>query len=260
MTGGIFSDFPATRDGLMTRDLLWRGMLAGILAALLATLFARVVAEPQVDRAIAFESSHEAHQAGHGHDDGDDAEPVSRDMQKGLGLLTAMTLYGSAIGGMFSLLFAYAYGRLARIGPRTLAVSLAILAFIVIALVPALKYPPNPPAVGQPDTIQVRTATYFAMLAASVVAAIAAFRIRSILAGHIRQFDAAIAAIASYIAIIAIAQFLLPHIDEVPADFPAQLLWKFRVASLGIQAILWSSIGLGFGWMADRVIRRTAAR
>jgi predicted cobalt transporter CbtA len=245
----------------MAKDLLWRGMLAGILAALLATLFARGIAEPQVDRAIAFEETHETHAHDHHRgDDGEAAEVVSRDTQKGAGLLTAMTLYGAAIGGIFSLLFAYSYGRLARIGPRGLAAALAIIAFIVVAVVPALKYPPNPPAVGQPDTIQMRTAAYFAMLAASIVAAALAFRVRTILSARLGAFDSMLAAIASFVAIIAIAQALLPHIDEVPADFPAQVLWKFRLASLGIQGLLWLTIGLSFGWMADRLIRRSAIR
>jgi predicted cobalt transporter CbtA len=243
----------------MTKDLLWRGMLAGILAALLATLFARVVAEPQVDRAIAFEASHEAaHDDGHHHEE-EGAEPVSRATQRGAGLLTAMTLYGAAIGGIFSLVFAYGYGRIARVGPRTLAAALAILAFIVVALVPALKYPPNPPAVGQPDTIQIRTAAYFAMLAASIIATVVAFRIRAILLPRLGGFDALLAGLAAFVLIVIAVQAILPPIDEVPADFPAQLLWKFRIAALGIQALLWSAIGLGFGWMAERVILRAAS-
>ena len=143
-------------------------------------------------------------------------------------------------------------------GPRSLALALATVAFAVIAVVPALKYPPNPPAVGQPDTIQLRTAAYFAMLAASIVAAGLALRVRTILSVRLRAFDAALAAVASFVVVIAIAQALLPHVDEVPEDFPAQLLWKFRLASLGVQALLWLTIGLSFGWMAERLIRRSA--
>lgn len=243
----------------MTKDMLWRGMLAGILAALLATLFARAVAEPQVDHAIAFEASHEAqehaHHDRHGHDE-DEGEIVSRATQKGLGLFTAMTLYSAAIGGIFSQLFAYAYGRLARVGPRTLAAMLAMLAFLVIAVVPALKYPPNPPAVGQPDTIQIRTAAYFAMLLASVVATIVAFRVKAMLAERLGGFDAVLAGVAAFIVVILIAGALLPGFDEVPADFPAALLWRFRLSALGIQALLWATIGLSFGLMAERRLRR----
>ncbi|WP_019831283.1 CbtA family protein [Sphingomonas sp. PR090111-T3T-6A] len=244
----------------MTKDLLWRGMLAGILAALICTLFARAVAEPQVDHAIGFEATHEAHaHHDHGHDE-EEVEIFSRATQKGPGLLTAMALYGAAIGGIFSLLFAYAYGRLAQVGPRTLAAALAMLAFVVIAVVPALKYPPNPPAVGQPDTIQIRTAAYFAMLIASVVATVVAFRVKAMLAHRLGGFDAVLAGVASYVVVIVIAQALLPRFDEVPADFPASLLWQFRLSALGIQALLWTTIGLSFGLMAERRLRRESSR
>jgi predicted cobalt transporter CbtA len=262
MMAGICSASPATDAAPMTKDLLWRGMLAGILAALLATLFARAIAEPQVDRAIAFEASHEENAGGHRH--GDDhavegPEPVSRDTQKGAGLLTAMLLYGAAIGGIFALLFAFAYGRVARVGPRTLSAGFAILAFLVVAVIPALKYPPNPPAVGQPETIQLRTIAYFGMLAVSIIAAIIAFRVRQALAARLGGFDAVLAACGAYIAIVLLAQAPLPRIDEVPADFPADVLWNFRIAALGIQALLWTTIGVSFGIMAERRIRRAAA-
>ncbi len=44
----------------------------------------------------------------------------------------------------------------------------------------------------------------------------------------------------------------LPAVNEVPEGFPADLLWNFRVAAIGIQAILWTGIGLGFGALAER--------
>lgn len=244
----------------MTKDLLWRGMLAGILAALLATLFARVYAEPLVDRAIAFEAAHESHAGMHGGHDDDEAEaPVSRGVQKSLGLATAAVLYGAALGGIFSLVFAYCYGRVGRIGPRTLALLIAALGFAIIAVVPALKYPPNPPAVGHGDTIQLRTAAYFAMIAVSIVALIVAGRVRTMLVGRWGAFNALVGAVAAYILVVALAQIGLPRIDEVPDDFPASLLWDFRIVSLGMQLILWAAIGLGFGWMAERRLRRGVA-
>ncbi len=242
----------------MTKDLLWRGMLAGILAALLATLFARGYAEPLVDHAIAFEASHEAH--AHAHDDDEGETPVSRAVQKSWGLATAMVLYGAAIGGMFSLVFAYAYGRAGRIGPRTLSVLIAGLGFLTIVIVPGLKYPPNPPAVGQPDTIQLRTGVYFAMIAISIVALIVATRVRTAVIARIGAFTAALAAVAAYAALIVVAQAILPAIDEVPADFPATVLWNFRVAAIGMQLILWTTLGLAFGWLAERCLLRANAR
>jgi Probable cobalt transporter subunit (CbtA) len=50
------------------------------------------------------------------------------------------------------------------------------------------------------------------------------------------------------------AQVVLPDINEVPADFPAVVLWKFRMTSLGVQALMWTTLGLVFGTLAERVI------
>lgn len=237
----------------MTKDLLWRGMLAGILSAFLATWFARVFAEPQVDLAIAFETARAAHaMAGHA---AEEPELVSRATQKGLGLLTAALLYGAAVGGIFSLVFAYCYGRLAIVGPRTLALLLALLAFVAIALVPAIKYPPNPPAVGLHETVGLRTVAYFAMIAISIAACMIANRFRHLVEPRIGSFNAFLAACAVFVGIVALVQPWLPLVNEVPADFPAVVLWNFRVASLGMQLVLWSTLGLTFGVLAEHMLR-----
>ncbi|MCW1429930.1 CbtA family protein [Novosphingobium sp. JCM 18896] len=230
----------------MTGKLLWRGMLAGIIAALLATLFARAFAEPQIDLAIAYEAAHAAHHAG-----ADEVELVSRETQKGFGLLAALGLYGAAVGGIFALTFAYGYGRIAQIGPRSFALVMAALAFVLIVVVPGIKYPQTPPAVGQHETVGLRTAAYFAMIALSVCAALIAGRLRAALVGSLRGFDAGLLAVAGYVAVVALGALLLPAIDEVPVDFPAGLLWNFRLASLGSQLLLWMTIGVLFGrWAA----------
>src|SRR5438105_1686035 len=97
----------------MVGNLLIRGMLVGILAGLLAFGVAKIFGEPQIDDAIAFEDHH--HQMS-----GAAPEPelVSRDVQSGPGLLTGVVLFGAAVGGIFSLVFAFAYGRLGRLGAR----------------------------------------------------------------------------------------------------------------------------------------------
>jgi predicted cobalt transporter CbtA len=247
----------------MTRDLLWRGMLAGILAALLATLFAHAFAEPSIDLAIGVEHAHAAHHAAMPGMDRPKAAPeedlVSRDTQKSWGLATALALYGAAVGGVFALVFAYGYGRFGALGPRSLSLLLAALAFALLAVVPALKYPQTPPAVGRHETVALRTAAYFAMIALSLGAAVVAARLRSAFANAGRGFDATLLAVGAFALIVGAGQFALPTIDEVPADFPATLLWNFRVASLATQALLWATIGITFGIWAERVLKRAAA-
>lgn len=234
-------------------------MLAGVIAAVLVTLFARAFAEPQVDLAIAFEATHSQ---GHSHAMPGMAAPapepelVSRDTQKGVGLLTAVGLYGAAVGGIFALVFAYAYGRLGQTGPRTLALILAATAFVVIALVPALKYPPTPPAVGQHETVAMRTIAYFLMIASSLVAAVIALKVARKFAGPLGGLNAGLAGVALYVLIVAVVQAALPVVNEVPADFPATVLWNFRLASIATQLVLWTVIGVGFGFLARRVLKR----
>src|SRR5271165_6463026 len=153
----------------MVRALLIRGMLAGALAGLLASGFAWVCGEPQVDLAIGFEE-HVHAMAG----EPPEPELVSRAVQSTAGLLTGVVVYGCALGGIFSLVFAYAYGRVGRLSPRATAAIVAAFGFATLILVPQIKYPANPPSVGEPETIAVRTALYFTMIALSVIASVAA--------------------------------------------------------------------------------------
>jgi predicted cobalt transporter CbtA len=226
-------------------------MLVGLAAGLLAFAFAFVFGEPQVQKAIDFED----HLAAIRHEP-PDPELVSRGVQRTLGLLTGTTVLGVALGGMFALVFAGVYGRVGRLHARATAALLALAAFVTITLVPATKYPPNPPSVGNPATIDRRTLLYFAMIAISIVAATAAVRVRRDLLPRLGAWNATLAAAGAFVALIAVAELILPSVHEVPAGFPADVLWHFRIASLGTEAVLWAGIGLGFGAAAERLIAR----
>ena len=277
----------------MVRTLLVRGMLAGIVAGLLSFCFLKIYGEPQVDRAIAFETQmdeakaaaeksaaekpaadkakdsgmamhHDMHNdmAHHdmAHNDmaaSHEEEPqlVSREVQGGLGLFIAVMVYCTAFGGLFGLAFAFAYGRLpGALTPQALSVLLAATGFIAIYLVPNLKYPANPPAVGEPETIGYRTALYFIMIAISLAAMIGAASFKRVFIPRFGEWNATLLAAACYIVIVAVAALLLPVINEVPEAFPAVVLWKFRVASLGAQLIMWTTLGLLFGGLTQRAL------
>lgn len=233
----------------MTGRLLVRGMLVGLIAGILAFGFAKVFGEPQVDRAIAFEAS-----MSHMHGDAEEPELVSREVQSTFGLLTGVVVYSVSLGGIFALVFAYSLGRIGKVGPRGLSALLALAAFMVLILVPELKYPANPPSVGNPDTIGLRTQVYFLMLLVSVVAAVIAINAARKLAANHGPWAGAIAGVALYLVIMAVAGSLFPVINEVPEHFSADVLWKFRTSSLGIQVVLWTSIGLIFGPLAERLL------
>jgi len=240
----------------MVGKLLVRGMLAGIAAGLITFAFARVAGEPQVDQAISFEEKADAaKEAAQGHAHEHEEELVSRPTQAGLGLLTGVLAYGAAIGGLFALTFAYLHGRAGRLSARSLSALLALGAFVAIAIVPALKYPPNPPSVGDPETIGYRTGLYFLMIAISLAALVFSMKVRRHAAARFGAWNGSIAAGVLFIAIIAAVQIGLPDINEVPAAFPAVVLWKFRVAALGMQTLLWGVLGLLFGALVERMQR-----
>lgn len=232
----------------MIGKLLVRGMLTGIVAGLITFGFAKTFGEPQVDQAIAFES-HQHALAG----EAPEPELVSRETQAGLGLMTGVVTFGAAFGGLFALTFAYAYGRVPKMGARGLSALLGLGAFIVLVVVPTLKYPANPPSVGDPDTIGARTALYFFAIALSVCAMVVSINLRRRAVAYLGQWNGSIVAALAYGVLIAAALHALPEINEVPAAFPAVVLWKFRVAALGMQAVLWLTVGLVFGVSAERL-------
>ncbi|MFM0370737.1 CbtA family protein [Paraburkholderia aspalathi] len=231
----------------MVGKLLVRGMLAGIAAGLLTFGFARLVGEPQVDQAISFEEKADAAKG-----EAPEPELVSRGTQAGLGLLTGVVTYGAAFGGLFSLVFAYAHGRVGTLSARALSAWLALGAFITLVIVPNIKYPANPPSVGDPETIGMRTGLFFLMIAISLAAMVFSLKVRRRAALKLGAWNGSIVAGVVFVAIIAAVQLSMPTINEVPAAFPAVLLWKFRVAAIGMQVIMWTTLGLLFGALVER--------
>jgi hypothetical protein len=236
--------------------LIFRGFIIGIVAGLLAFGWARSFGEPSVNEAINFESEENAAKAATAVAAGkqpaaEEPEIFSRGVQSGIGLLTGLVAVGAGLGALFAVLFAFAYGRIGRMRPGPTAALVAFLGWMSIYVVPALKYPANPPSIGEPDTIKYRTGLYFLMLALSIAATLIAWSLARRLTPRVGSWNAAVLALATYVATLGACFWILPGINEVPAEFPAVTLWHFRLASLGIQTVLWASIGLLFGCLSE---------
>src|SRR6266702_1013370 len=208
-TGAICSVFPATdEETTMVGKLLMRGMLAGVVAGLIAFGFARVAGEPQVDRAIAFEEHTHAMEG-----DAHEPELVSRDTQAGLGLLTGVVAYGAAFGGLFALTFAWAWGRVGKLGARPLAAWLALGAFVALVVVPNLKYPASPPSVGDPDTIGYRTGLFFLTIAISVAVMVLSLNARNFAAKRLGKSNGLLVGLLAFVFLLVVVLAALPDID-----------------------------------------------
>jgi predicted cobalt transporter CbtA len=242
----------------MVRTLLIRGMLVGFVAGLLVFGVGKLVGEPQVDRAIAFEAAVDGAKKADVAKGMPAMEPepeiVSREVQASFGLFTGVVVYSAAFGGLFALVFAVAYGRVGNLRPRAVSALLALGGFLALYAVPSLKYPANPPSVGGPATIGLRTGLYFSIMLISIVALVLAVMAQRRLARRFDVWSATLLAAAGYLVSIVVADFLLPAMNEVPEGFSAVLLWRFRMASLGMQAVMWATIGLLFGALTERAM------
>jgi hypothetical protein len=246
---------------VITAYLRW-GLAAGPLAGLLAGAFAFAFGEPPQDRAVALEEKADAEHA-HGmapqHDGGPGMVELSRSTQK-VGLFFATGPSGCFLGGMFGLAFAFFCGRLGAKSDWSRSLSLAAALFGGVALLPFLKYPSNPPGVGTPTTIGSRTTDYYAMVALSLPVVFAAWLGARFLRERgvslpVRQVVVG----AGFAALVGLLFATLPP-ATYPGDFPAGLLWNYRLSSLGTLLTLWATLGASFGALCERANRKEAGR
>jgi Probable cobalt transporter subunit (CbtA) len=251
------------------KRLIGRGLLAGAVAAVLAFVFARVCAEPVIGRAIAFEDGRTEAENAHGvHEHG--VELFTRGVQANIGLGFGVLIFGVAMGALFAVVFCVVYARSKDVGPQPLSILLAAGAFVAAYLVPFVKYPPNPPAVGQTDTIGMRTGWYLVLVGVSVVLAFVAVWLAGRLTARFGAWNGRLLAAAAYLVAITVVMVLLPIVDETPEPlrdasgaiiypgFPADDLYEFRLVSLATQLVLWVTIGLVFSTLASRLLGERA--
>ncbi|WP_197377275.1 CbtA family protein [Mycolicibacterium baixiangningiae] len=248
---------------MTARDFLIRGLLAGLLAGLAAFAVAYVVGEPHVDKAIAIEEAGsdpvapltDSHTHAHGgesdHQHGEDAA-VSRQDQSTWGLATGTVTIGVTFGGVLGLVAAAAMGRIAHLSPGTSTALVGVIGFVSVVVIPFFKYPATPPAVGDGDTIGQRTILYFAFVLVSLLAAAACTALAAKLIAFRGVQGAVLIGSSIYFVIVALAAVLMPTFDEI-GDFPANVLWDFRLASLITLTALWATIGIALTSMVRRL-------
>ncbi len=262
----------------MERQIIGRGLLAGALAGVLAFVFARIFVEPVIERAIGYEdgvgAAHEAMEAASGqsgHDHG--VELFTRGVQANIGMGFGVLAFSVAMGALFAVVFAVALGRVGSVSARVLSVLVAGGMLLSLYVVPTFKYPASPPAVSLDETIRQRTLLYLLMVVVSAALLVGAVYLGRRLVSRLGTWNATLAAAGSYLVAIAVVMLVLPTIDEVPGPlrddagnvvlggFPADDLYEFRLYSLGVQVIMWVTIGLVFAALISKVLdgRRSRA-
>ncbi|MEA2685114.1 MAG: hypothetical protein QOE93_309 [Actinomycetota bacterium] len=234
---------PGRIDLSRPRSVALGAVLLGVVGGLLAALLLTFVGEPRIEQAIKLE------QAQAGHSVAGEPEIVSRSVQKGVGLFAAYAVTGAAFGLLFAVAF-WAF-RGSRPDPFHRALVAGAILAGALTVAPWLKYPPNPPAVGDPDTQAKRQILYISVICLTAVVGMAA----AALSTRLRrdgwpEARRTVAVVAAVVVPLGLAFVLLPGAPD-PITVPAKLLWSFRLASLSGNLLLWTVITLGFGVLAS---------
>lgn len=213
-----------------------RGLAAGLLAGLLAGAVALVIGEPALQAAIDLEAG---------------AGGFPRWLQL-IGLPLGTALVGLGIGALFAVASVWAVG---RVEGDALRRSLKLGAAVVYAVIvlPALKYPPNPPTVGNPDTVSGRGGLYLGLVLLGFVLAAAAWAAGRQLASTRLSPLARIVVVGVGLALAtAVVLLVLPDPEAVTGPVSPQLLTSFRARSLAVQVVLYGGTAVAFGLLARR--------
>jgi hypothetical protein len=153
--------------------VILRGALSGFVAGVLGFVFARIFAEPVINKAIDYESGRDAVLAALNHAAGrpvapDGPEIFSRTIQSTIGIATGIIAFSTAIGALVAVAYLVMHGRF-NVRPRNLIWMIAGFGFLGVYLLPFVKYPANPPAIGHTFTATTRGQLYLTMVASSLI-------------------------------------------------------------------------------------------
>jgi hypothetical protein len=153
--------------------IVLRGALAGFVAGVLGFVFARIFAEPLIDKAIAYENGRgkileELNKAIGDVAEAEGPEIFSRHVQSTIGLASGIIGFATAMGALLGVAYVVLHGRFA-VRPRHLAWMLAAVGLFGVYVLPFVKYPANPPAIGHDFTIATRGRLYLTLVGCSIV-------------------------------------------------------------------------------------------
>jgi predicted cobalt transporter CbtA len=232
-------------------------VLTGILAGLGGAVFATIVTEPRIDDAIALEEARAAREPAGASAQDDDMATVSRSDQSGPGLFAGYVIAGAAYGLLLAV--ASLSLRTTTGGPFRRVVLSGMLLAGAMTVAPWFKYPPNPPAVGNPDTVYERERLYVLLivLIALVLAGAAHLSARLRRAGW-PDDRRTLAVTAVAVTAVAVVFAVMPPTPDT-IGVPANLVWQFRIDSLAGNLLVWTVLTLGLGTLWTESARRAAA-
>jgi hypothetical protein len=215
--------------------IILRGALSGVIAGILGFAFARVFAEPVIDKAIAYESRRDDVLAALNKAAGrvvapDGPEIFSRTIQSTIGIATGIIVFSAAMGALVAVAYLVLHGRF-RIRPRNLAWMIAGFGFLGVYLLPFVKYPANPPAIGHTFTITTRGQLYLSVVACSLILLGLAVCLARRLAPRFGLLGAVLTAAVAFLVVYGVVIGLLPALGDLPGNVAASSQFGYARAA-----------------------------
>lgn len=228
-------------------SLLAVTIFSGAIAGTILAIINLGLVEPYIDSAISLETQRKISSG----ENVNMAELVHyRIWQKG-GAIAAGSVYGISLGALFGIVFAYGRKSLPGNSNRKKALFLAGILWIVLYLMVAIKYPANPPAVGDPETIYYRQGLYVAYLATSGLTALAL----ALAWNRVQIGSKKILFPMIYAAVMIVAYIVLPpNPDKIGISM--NLIHTFRIVTALTIGMFWGILAIVFGSLWDRFIPR----
>jgi hypothetical protein len=202
--------------------VILRGALSGFMAGVLGFIFARVFAEPVINKAIDYESGRDAALAALNHAAGrpiapDGPEIFSRSIQSTIGVATGIIAFSTAMGALIAVAYLVMHGRF-KVRPRNLVWMTAGFGFLGVYLLPFVKYPANPPAIGHVFTITTRGQLYLTMVAGSLILLGLAVWLARKLAPRFGLTGAVVLAAVAFLVVYRVLIGVLPSLGNLAAN------------------------------------------
>lgn len=160
--------------------------------------------------------------------------------QKG-GQVLAGAILGTSIGALFGIVFAYSKNVLPGNNLIKKSLILAGIMWLTVYFIPFLKYPANPPTVGDTETVVLRAMLYLSFIAISGFGAVGFYQLSKRITKHKK-----LVGVVGYAAFISAVFVIMPNNpDEVTA--PMELVMSFRVASILTVSVFWISVAIILG-------------
>ncbi|MCH7738395.1 MAG: CbtA family protein [Chloroflexi bacterium] len=235
--------------------ILILGLVAGLIAGLLVGGFHNLFTVPVLERAIDFEEA----QSALANPNAPDEDPLVSLGTQRWGMAIGTGIYGAVLGIVFAAGFTVLKRAAPNWKPLALAVTIAVLGFWALSLFPFIRYPLNPPGVGDPDSLTYRQGiqTLFMVLSALGVGVLL-FGIRAInekvqnAGARLKMYGGA----ALVYAVFNVIMFFAHPANPDPVPVPIDLLELFRTLTMVGQFLIWAlmagGVTLGLYWYQRR--------